>query len=258
MVLQVMSYKVSTYGLSDIGLVRLNNEDFWSSVPEIGFYVLADGMGGHRAGEVASKEAVNILCSLVKEHLSSRGDFNLEEVHGIIQIAIEQTNEKVYKMGLSDQNLRGMGTTLCCLYFHPKGLVFANVGDSRIYRYRDNKLEQISKDHSLMREMMDLGQLSEKHSSEFLFKNIITRAIGTEISVEPSVHIADVNDQDLYLMCTDGLSDLLSHKEIEQILQQTPSIQAATQKLIFQANKHGGLDNITVVMAKVDAASNTL
>lgn len=251
MVLQIMPYKVSAIGLSDIGLVRLNNEDFWAHLPDIGFYVLADGMGGHLAGEVAARETVNSLCDIVKKHLASREEFTLEETHGIIQIAIEQVNEIVYRMGQASQKLRGMGTTLCCMYFHPKGLIYANVGDSRIYRLRDQHLEQLTKDHSLLREMMDLGQLTESQAPDYLFKNIITRAIGTEPSVEPSVHITDVNDNDIYMMCTDGLSDLLSLHEIEDILNHTPAIQAATRKLVAQAKKNGGFDNVTVVTVKV-------
>lgn len=252
MVLYVMPYKVSAYGISDLGLVRLNNEDFWAFHPEFNFFVLADGMGGHRAGEVASKEATHVLCRRVKKLLSSREEFTLEEAHGVIQIAIEQTNEFIYRMGRADHDLRGMGTTLCCLYFHPKGLIYANVGDSRIYRLRNHQLEQLTKDHSLLREMMDLGQLTEQQASDFLFKNIITRAIGTEASVEPSVHIADVCEEDIYLMCSDGLSDMISFDEIQKVLNESPSIESATNQLIERAKKQGGFDNITVVTVKVE------
>lgn len=246
-----MPYKVLAYGLSDIGLVRQNNEDFWMALPSIDFYVLADGMGGHRAGEVAAKEAVQTLCRLVNMHFSSREQFTLEEAHGIIQIAIEEANNIVYQMGRAHQELRGMGTTLCCLYFHPKGLIYANVGDSRIYRFRGHQLEQLTKDHSLLREMVDLGQISENQSSDFLFKNIITKAVGTEAHVEPSVHITDVQDQDIYIMCTDGLSDMMNHLQIEDILNHATSVQSCTKKLIAQAKKQGGYDNITVVTMKV-------
>ncbi len=251
MVIRIMPYKVLEFGISDIGLVRQNNEDYWKSVAGLDFYVLADGMGGHRAGEVASKVAVDALCRLVKESFEHPKQFSLEDTHSILEVALEQTNEIVYTMGRKDQELRGMGTTLCCLFFHPKGLVFAHVGDSRIYRFRNKKLELLTKDHSLLRELMDLGQLTESQAPEFLYKNIITKAIGTEPEVEPSVRVTEVTHDDIYLMCTDGVSDMLTTEEMEEIINYDTNIENKAKNMITQALKKGGSDNLTIVITKV-------
>jgi len=255
MVVHAFPYKILSCGMSDIGLVRQNNEDVWAKMPALRFFALADGMGGHQAGEVAAKEAVGALIAIVEKKLKSRP--SLLETQAIIQRAIEQVNSLVYKMGRSDNDLQGMGTTLCCIYFYERGIVYGHVGDSRVYRQRAKKLHQLTKDHSLLSELIDLGQLSEKQASEFLYKNIITRAIGTEPKVEPSVQTDDVAPDDIYLMCTDGLSDLLSLEEIEKIINRTPSLQECAKKLIQAAKDEGGYDNITVVLIKVQEIHET-
>lgn len=253
MVVYTMPYKVVAFGISDIGLVRQNNEDVWAELPEYNFYVLADGMGGHQAGEIAAKEAVNALCHIIKKAFVSPEDskISLEEARLIIEHAIEMVNGIVFKMGQKDRELKGMGTTLCSLLFHPKGLVYAHVGDSRIYRLRGNKMKQLTKDHSLLRELVDLGQLNEQQATDFLYKNIITKAVGTELYLEPSVHSCDVADEDIYMMCSDGLSDLLSKTEMENIVNKASTIQDAAKKLVKAAKDKGGHDNVTVVLAKV-------
>lgn len=251
MVVRTMPYKVSVFGITDVGLVRQNNEDFWGAFPKYNFYILADGMGGHRAGEIAAKEAVSSLSKIIQKLLQPNHNFTLEEAHGLIQLAIEQTNEIVYKKGRAFHELKGMGTTLCCIYFHSKGIIYANVGDSRIYRLRNHKLDQLTKDHSLLRELVDLGQLNEKQATDFLYKNIITKAVGTESSVEPSVHIGDVEDHDIYFMCTDGLSDQVAPEEIEAVLNRITDIKKAAQELVNMAKDKGGYDNITILIAKV-------
>jgi PPM family protein phosphatase len=252
MVTHIMPYIIAACGISDPGLVRQNNEDVWAEVPANGFYVLADGMGGHQAGEVAAREAVNALCETVKETLESvREPLSLDDLCLFIEHAIERVNGMVYQLGQKEEELRGMGTTLCCMLFHAHGLVYAHVGDSRIYRLRDKKLKQLTKDHSLLRELVDLGQLSESQATDFLYKNIITKAVGTEPYVKPSVLKTEVVDGDLFMMCSDGLSDLLSKVEIETILNKSGTIEDAAKKLVQLANDKGGHDNVTVVIAKV-------
>lgn len=254
MVVRLMTYKVQAFGLSDMGLVRQNNEDVWGELPEFNFFVIADGMGGHQAGEVASKEAVNTICSYIKKKPQIRlPTTDIKEIQKILQIGIDRVNTHIFKMGRANLDYRGMGTTLCCLLFHPKGLVYAHVGDSRIYRIRGNKIEQLTKDHSLLRELIDQGQLNEQQATDFHYKNIITKAIGTELKVEPTVKISPVQPQDIYMMCTDGLSDLLSLEDMSNIVASHSSIEEAVKKLVESANERGGHDNITVVIAKVDA-----
>lgn len=251
MVLKLMPFNIEVCGLSDIGLVRDNNEDLWAEMPQINTYALADGMGGHRAGEVASYQAITVFQQLMGKIFFNRNtQLSLGESRFEIEHVLTLVNTHVYQMGCRDPELRGMGTTFCCLFFHEQGLVYGHIGDSRIYRLRDSKLEQMTKDHSLLRQMVDLGQLDEKGEKEFLYKNIITKAIGTEAYVEPSVYVGDLLVGDIYLMCTDGLSDLVPFEEIERVLSEgTPEEQAS--ELVKIAKEKGGHDNITVVAIKV-------
>jgi serine/threonine protein phosphatase PrpC len=244
-------YKVSSCGRSDVGLVRQNNEDAWEILCEQQFYILADGMGGHRAGEVASRETVDGLSKHVRNALkSTKGDIDLHVA--IINDIIQKVNHDVYQKARSDSELRGMGTTLCCTYFHEKGVVFAHVGDSRIYRFHDKKLYQLTRDHSLVAEMIDLGELSEKNVSGVNYKNIITRAIGTEPSVEVSIGISEFYENDLFMMCSDGLSDLLSPTMIENILKKAVDLRDTVDQLIDAAIERGGKDNVTAVLMRVE------
>jgi protein phosphatase len=252
MVAKQMSYKVFAVGLSDIGLIRENNEDVWSKLSQQRFFVLADGMGGHQAGEIAAGEAVGNLCHILSKRLNNRDEhIDLNIAREIIIEAIQEVNSHVYHMSRQYKDLRGMGTTLCFMHFHPKGLVFGNVGDSRIYRLRNQKLTQITRDHSLLSDLIEQGKINESQVENFLYKNIITKAVGTEPFVEPSARTSEVLDQDLYLMCTDGLSDLVTPLEIEKILNKKQSIKDMSQELIHHAKSKGGQDNITVVITKI-------
>lgn len=253
MVLKTMSYTLTVYGLSDIGLVRQRNEDVWAELPKEKIYVLADGMGGHPAGDVASTETVSYFCELMRKLLSEQNtnEVGLQEMGFAIKSGIEFVNQMIYEMGKKDENLRGMGTTLCCLHFHPKGLIYAHVGDSRIYRLRKGEFVQLTKDHSLLRELVDLGHLSEREAKDYLYKNIITKAVGTEPFVTPSVNSTEITAKDIYLMCTDGLSDLLSRDEIKEVLDHNDDIKCMAEALIQRAKDRGGPDNITVVLIEV-------
>ncbi len=169
----------------------------------------------------------------------------------MLKEAIQDTNNFIYELGLTDDMLTGMGTTLLCLYFHNDMVVRAHVGDSRLYRLRHGTLEQMTQDHSLLRELIEIGKVKEKESTEFQYKNIITRAIGTEASVEPTISISKIEGGDVYLLCTDGLSDLLSQKEIENILKQPLTVEERVRSLIAAAKRKGGYDNVTVVLIEV-------
>lgn len=244
-----MSYKVLACGLSDVGLVRQNNEDVWAHLPDEQFFVLADGMGGHQAGEIAAKEAVETLCNLFKKEYSNSYK-TLEESKQIIEATIRETNQHIYQMSFLQDDLHGMGTTLCCFLLHPEGLIYAHVGDSRIYRFRYHRLRQLTLDHSLLREMIDSGQLNEEQAEDFHYKNIITKAIGTEPDVDPTIDTDSLLAEDTILMCSDGLTDMLSHEEIQQILRDTPP-QDAAKHLIKAAKQKGGNDNITIVIVNI-------
>jgi len=253
MVSRLMSYKITASGLSDLGLVRENNEDVWAELPEEKFYVLADGMGGHQAGEIASQEAVYTFLEIIRKILSlSTRKLNLKEMKQTIKRSIEEVNRTIYEMGKSDIHLIGMGTTFCCIHFHQEGVIFAHVGDSRIYRFREGTLAQLTKDHSLMSELVDMGYLDEPEAKEFLYKNILTKVIGSESKVTPSIESCDIKPGDIYMMCSDGLSDLLKRDEIESVIRENAKdLDAATRALIAEAKAKGGYDNVTVVLLKV-------
>lgn len=249
MVFPVMQFKISVRGLSDIGLIRQNNEDYWTQLEEEPLFVLADGMGGHRAGEVASREAANCLCMYFK-HKILQTDKSLEDTVEVLFDGISEVNRIIYRLSRQFAELRGMGTTLCSVFLHPDGLIYGHVGDSRIYRLRKHELERLTRDHSLLRELIDLGQLSEQQADDFLYKNILTKAVGTEPSIEPSVYVDTIEIGDILLMCSDGLTDMLSDEEIQKILSDGPMEESA-QKLIQTAIEKGGYDNVTVVLIEI-------
>ncbi len=248
MALDLMLYKTEVYSATDVGLVRENNEDFLFSLPDLNFYALADGMGGHLAGEVASKETVTQICDFIQSN--SLASQTLQNARKMLYEAIQKVNDKIYRMSHQNADFKGMGTTLCCLFLHPKGLIYGHVGDSRIYRVRKEKLEQITHDHSLVRELIDSGQLNEDQADDFHYKNILTKAIGTESRVDPTVQSDSILKGDILMMCSDGLTDLLSEKEMLHILTLQPTDKVA-DLLVKSAVAKGGFDNVTVVVVKV-------
>lgn len=249
-----MSLKIKSCAISDIGLVRQNNEDVCAEVPECGFYLVADGMGGHQAGEVAARTVVDFLIDTVKSGYQKKVfQGPLAESFNFLKKAIEKANSLVYEKGRAAVELKGMGTTLCFLFFHEQGLIYGHVGDSRIYRLRNHKLDQLTKDHSLIRELVEHGQLSERQIGDYyIYKNIITKALGTEPWVEPTIKIAEVQENDLFLLCTDGLTDLIPAQEIESILNFHTALSDAVQTLIQAVKDRGAHDNVTVLLAKVE------
>lgn len=246
---QEMSYKVSSVGITDVGLVRHNNEDFWKQLPDLQFYVLADGMGGHQAGEIASKLAVESLCEQFEKNYNVLIK-DIDDAKDLLCELVQNVNGIVYLKGQENIDLNGMGTTLCCLFFHPEGVLYAHVGDSRIYRLRNGILDQLTKDHSLMQDLIDQGELSEEHVEFFQYKNVITKAIGTHFYVSASANITNLRPGDIFLMCSDGLTDLVAKGEINQILLQYPEKEAA-KALVDLAKSRGGHDNITVMVIHV-------
>ena len=231
--------KLAFVGLSDIGLSRPNNEDVWAALPEIGFFALADGMGGHQAGEVAANVAVEELCHTIQ---TSSSDPFLA-----VRLAIEKANQKVYEQGQKNQTLSGMGTTLCCLYWTATAVIYAHVGDSRIYRFRNDKLEQLTQDHSLFAKWLSKDQ-SKTCATPYPYKNVITRAIGTSKQVTPEIALIGFEPNDLFILCSDGLTDALPFKDMEKILERSDNLDIAATRLIEKAKIKGSNDNITVLL----------
>ena len=241
---------IRSSGLTDVGQVRENNEDAWKMDPEHNVFVLADGMGGHSAGEIASQETVDRYTSII---ISKKSEISLQNANQIMLEVIQEVNKSVFRLARADRELRGMGTTLCSALFVDETMFFAHVGDSRIYRFRDLSLEQLTEDHSLVQELLDLGELNTRQANEFTQRNIITKAIGTELEVEPTINSCCVIPGDIVMMCSDGLSDLLSNREIEKILKLTADIDQKVELFVQSANRRGGQDNITVILMEVKA-----
>lgn len=245
-----MENNTKACGISDVGLVRQNNEDVWAELPDLGFYILADGMGGHQAGEVASREAVEELSKLLQKGFRGKNR-DLASAMDTIRGAIIEVNSHVYHLSRENPELKGMGTTLCLLHVHKEGVIIAHVGDSRIYRLKSKKLELLTKDHSLLRELVDRGQLDEAQMKDFHYKNIITRAIGTEPNVQPAIDKMELGPSDIYILCSDGLSDLLSIEEIEKVVLESKSLSEAATALVSLSKMKGGHDNVTLLLVEI-------
>jgi PPM family protein phosphatase len=245
-----MGLKVEAFGLSDIGPVRPNNEDAWIALKKHNFFALADGMGGHKAGEVAAKETIQTLSKAVQKiSPSKKKNLTSKECITFLQTAIESANQKVFKLGAENRHFQGMGTTLCCLYLYQDSVIYAHVGDSRIYRFRDGELKLLTEDHSLISELMTSGQISDWEALPL--KNVITRAIGTSYKVEPEIASVSAQPNDIFLMCTDGLSDFLKEEEIESVLMQPLPLKKMVSHLVQKAIEKGSHDNITSLMIKI-------
>jgi len=243
-----MNLLVEAYGKSDIGQVRQKNEDVFRILPDSRFFIVADGMGGHRAGDVAAREAADALARRMQTFYEINGpDLSLDEAKEALAEAIQLANQHVWSLGTAHEEYEGMGTTLCCLWILPVGVVYAHVGDSRIYRLRNGVVDQLTQDHSLLARMLEIG----KNNGAMCNRHVITRAIGTEPFVEPCIVSTPVQPGDCYLLCTDGLSDLLSEETIARIILSSRSLEEAVDRMIAHANSRGGRDNITALLAKL-------
>jgi protein phosphatase len=236
---------IQVFGLTDIGMTRPNNEDVWAALPEIGFFALADGMGGHQAGEIAAKEAIEHLLSSAKKIATT----NTIELIIELKTAIEKANKWVYRLGKETPTYHGMGTTLCCLQLTETSIIYAHVGDSRLYRLRDQKLELLTQDHSLLNKWLKTPQAATCETP-FPYKNVITRAVGTSSKANPEIASAERHPTDLYLLCTDGLSDVLPIEEIQTILLTTTTLEETAARLIETAKIKGSSDNMTVLLCR--------
>lgn len=244
---------MDSFGTSHLGKVRSNNEDLFVLIPERAFFALADGMGGHNAGEVAAAKAIETL----SQHIRQMPSFaNTEEVSQCLLYAIQDANRTIQKSASTDRSLTGMGTTLSSYVIYENDLIYAHVGDSRLYRFRPNApspLQQLSKDHSLRAILIEESDIDPILLDQPGFKNVITRALGTQSYVMPDIGIIPIQEGDLYLLCSDGLSDLVSDAEISHCLSLGGELPKLCQNLVDAALKKGGTDNITVVLTKIAA-----
>lgn len=237
------------FSITDVGKKREINEDYiYTSSEAVGnlpnLFVVADGMGGHNAGDYASEHAVKKVVDIIKQFDEE------DDLENILQRAIDESNSYIYKLSRCDGKLSGMGTTLVALTFKGEEAIVANIGDSRLYVVNNSNITQITKDHSLVEEMVNMGGIDREAARSHPDKNIITRAVGVKEYVLVDFFEVKFERNDKFLLCTDGLTNMLKDEEIHQIINEAADIEIAGKKLIEQANANGGRDNIAVVLVE--------
>lgn len=242
--------------LTDTGRMRENNEDSVSVDPATGLVVLADGMGGYNAGEVASGMATTFITTELGQWLSQAGEQALSrDVKRAMEICVENANTSIFTSAESNAHYSGMGTTLVVGAFIGSRLILGHIGDSRCYRWRYNTLVPITRDHSLLQEQLDAGLITPEQAAVSPNRNLVTRALGVEASVELEVNEFRVEPGDVYLMCSDGLTDMVSDTTIATEFSRSEDLETLASNLITIANAAGGRDNISVLL--VNASQST-
>ena len=251
--------RVIATGETNVGMKRTHNEDNYTCLDEDHLYVVADGMGGHASGEVASQMAIDTLREFFKATTAdpeATWPYKMDKSRGYEEnrliTSIKLANLRIYEAAQRDPKLRGMGTTAVGILVGDDGVLIAHVGDSRVYRVRGGQMEQLTEDHSLLNDYIKMKRLSEEEIANFPHKNVIVRALGMKETVKVDTQLDKPQPGDIYVLCSDGLCGPASDQEIEEIvLAEQKDMKAAASKLIERANSNGGPDNITVVLAKV-------
>jgi len=242
------------------GMVRSHNEDSVAQEPACGLVVLADGMGGYNAGEVASGIAVSVVATEVCQHLQGAspverdGETGEELAVVLLRDNIQKANASIFHASQSQPQYAGMGTTIVTGLFYDNRVAVGHVGDSRMYRLRGETLETITRDHSLLQEQIDCGMISVADARMSKNKNLVTRAVGIDAEVVPEIHVHDVLVGDIYLLCSDGLNDMVEDEDIQSTLYAMQgNLPLAAEQLIQIANDNGGRDNVSVILVKVNS-----
>lgn len=239
--------QLDIWAQTDVGLKREANEDSILIDKNIGLFIVADGMGGHEGGEVASALAVQTVQKILKNKNNFKEKLTPE---GLLKKAYREASYQIYHKGhVTNPELMGMGTTMVLGYLVKSKLYIANVGDSRGYLFRDSNLWQLTEDHSLVNEQVKAGLITEDDMENVVGKNVITRSVGYEVELEVDIHYRVVNAGDIYLFCSDGLSGMVPFSLILDTIKHTPS-EKVVPKLINLAKKGGGDDNISVILIK--------
>jgi protein phosphatase len=250
--------KFRCVGMSDTGRIREHNEDTIGTDADIGLVVLADGMGGYKAGEVASGIAVRTVMSLVKEAVE-REDLSLPDTATgmsrpgiLLRDAINRANKIIYQTARTQANCEGMGTTVVAGLFFDDKLTVAHVGDSRLYCLRGGEFRQVTQDHSLLQELVARGFYTPEEAHRAAAKNYVTRALGVEPTVDVDVTEVPVSKDDLYLLCSDGLSDMVEDEDIHLTISTFGgNLEMLAKQLVLLSNDNGGRDNVSIVLARV-------
>jgi len=253
--------KLTLVGQTDTGRVREHNEDTIATDPDVGLLVLADGMGGYNAGEVASGIAVKTITNLVREGLMREDLAAIDRGTGlsrpsiVLRDAITRANKIIYQTARSQAECEGMGTTVVAALFYDNRISIAHVGDSRLYRQRGSQIAQVTMDHSLLQELVDRGFYSPEEAQRAANKNYVTRALGVEPQVEVEVQEHPVDKGDIFILCSDGLSDMVEDEDIRLTISTFgANLDTVAKQLIQLANENGGRDNVSVVLAHANEA----
>ncbi|HYV45933.1 MAG TPA: Stp1/IreP family PP2C-type Ser/Thr phosphatase [Myxococcaceae bacterium] len=248
---------MEAYGLTDVGRKRQHNEDSMLVDPSLGLYVVADGMGGHAAGEVASAKATEV----VKQHISANRQVlkdlasnatqqNRSNAAALVELAVQKACAEIYKQAVADPTKRGMGTTLVCLVLSGNKGVIGHVGDSRVYLVRNGQCHRLTEDHTLVAAQLKAGTISKEQAASSQYRNVITRAVGIQESVQVDTLIVEAVPGDTFLLCSDGLHGYLNDDEVAPLVAAVPG-KDLPKKFITLANERGGKDNITAVVIQV-------
>jgi protein phosphatase len=241
---------------TDPGIVRAHNEDSIAADAANGLVVLADGMGGYNAGEVASGIATTVITTetaraLANLRLQQEQDRKLA-TERLVREQVLKANTSIYQAAQSQPQYAGMGTTLVMCLFYDNRVMIAHLGDSRVYRLRDDVFMQVTRDHSLLQEQIDSGLITREQAKHAQHKNLVTRALGIDPTVEPEIHDYDAKPGDLYLLCSDGLCDMVSDEDIGLTVQALgANLKLAAQQLVQMANDNGGRDNVSVILVRI-------
>jgi len=250
--------RVKACGLSDVGLTRVHNEDYFEIDPEHKLYIVADGMGGHSHGEVAAQIAVNAIRDFIHKTADKDTtwpfgmDNRLERHTNLLKMAVRIAHDNVLRAISKDGSLYGMGTTVVGFLVAGGVAAVAHVGDSRAYRLRNGRLDQLTQDHTWVNEQVVAGFLSKEQARAHPLKNVVTRALGGESDVVVDVRELEIRPGDVYLLCSDGLTGMLSDADIRERLGAGKSLTEICRSLVNDSNARGGIDNVTVVVLAVD------
>jgi serine/threonine protein phosphatase PrpC len=251
-------FKLSSFGITDVGLRRSHNEDSFSRNDDLGLYLVADGMGGHAAGEVASQNAIETINEFVRKQADDSSvtwpfgfDARFSNQANALLNGIRMANQKVFDLQHSKTDLSGMGTTIAALRIEDDHAIIAHVGDSRAYRYRDNHLELLTSDHSWVNEQLQKQIITAEEARNHRYRNVITRALGNRLDLDIDARVEGLEPEDLFLLCSDGLSGMIDDVEIAGSLDPKGALREMANSLVAAANMAGGHDNISVVIVRV-------
>jgi PPM family protein phosphatase len=252
-----VALRIEVAGETNVGMKRTHNEDNFSIVEDSGLYIVADGMGGHASGEIASKMAVDAMrefFALTANDPERTWPYKMDRSKGYeenrLVTGVKLANLRIFESAQRNPKQRGMGTTIVALFAVEDSVYLAHVGDSRIYRLRDGRLEQLTEDHSLLNDYIKMKRLTADEIANFPHKNVIVRALGMKDTVKVDTRLEQPRAGDVYLLCSDGLSGPVTDADMLDILDGTRKLQDATARLIAKANDNGGPDNVTVVLVR--------